>query len=76
MLKSKALNLSIRALFYFTNSHVMSSVLAFKSKSAQIKSFKFEYSSVILATDGLGKDTERYILLLGTAIFIIGSRSL
>ena len=35
-----------------------------------------ECSSVILATDGLGKDTKRYVLLLGTAIFIIGSRSL
>ena len=35
-----------------------------------------ECSSVILATNGLGKDTERYVLLLGTAIFINGSRSL
>ena len=32
-----------------------------------------ECSSVILAPDGLGKNAERYILLLGTAIFIIGS---
>ena len=29
-----------------------------------------ECSSVNLATDALGKDTERYVLLLGTAIFI------
>ena len=29
-----------------------------------------ECSSVILATNGFGKDTERYVLLLGTAIFI------
>ena len=35
-----------------------------------------ECSSVILATNGLGKDTERYVLLLGTAIVINGSRSL
>ena len=33
-------------------------------------------SSVILATNGLGKETERYVLLLGTAIFIIRSLSL
>ena len=31
-----------------------------------------ECSSVILATNGLGKDAERYVLLLGTAIFING----
>ena len=35
-----------------------------------------ERVSVILVTDGLGKDKERFILLLGTAIFIIGSCSL
>ena len=35
-----------------------------------------ECSSVILATNGPGKDTERYVLLLGTASFIIRSRSL
>ena len=38
--------------------------------------FLKEFSSVILATNGLGKDTERYVLLLGTAIFISGSHSL
>ena len=32
-----------------------------------------ECSSVILATNGLGKDTKRYVLLLGAAIFIIRS---
>ena len=35
-----------------------------------------ECLSVILATNRLGKDTERYVLLLGTAIFVIGSRLL
>ena len=33
-----------------------------------------ERASVILVTYGLGKDTERCVLLLGTAIFIIRSR--
>ena len=35
-----------------------------------------ERVSIILVTDGLGKDTERCVLLLATAIFIIHSRSL
>ena len=35
-----------------------------------------ERASVILVTDGLGKDTKRCVLLLGTDIFIIRSRSL
>ena len=35
-----------------------------------------ERANVILVTDGLGKDTERCVLLLGTAIFNIRSRLL
>ena len=35
-----------------------------------------ECLSVILATNGLGKDAERYVLLLGTSIFINGSHLL
>ena len=35
-----------------------------------------ERASVILVTDRLGKYKERCVLLLGTAIFIIRSRSL
>ena len=49
-----------------------SAAARFSLSAAEFK----ECSSVILATDGLGKDTERYVLLLGTAIFINGSRSL
>ena len=49
-----------------------SAAARFSLSAAEFK----ECSSVILAADGLGKDVERYVLLLGTAIFIIGSRSL
>ena len=35
-----------------------------------------ERASIILVTDRLGKDTKRCVLLLGTVIFIIRSRSL
>ena len=50
----------------------LSAAAGFSLSSAKFK----ECSSVILATDGFGKDTERYVLLLGTTNFIIGSRSL
>ena len=49
-----------------------SAAARFSLSAAEFK----ERVSVILVTDGLGKDTERYVLLLGTVIFIICSRSL
>ena len=49
-----------------------SAAATFSLSAAEFK----EGSSVILATDGLGKDTEMYVLLLGTTLFIISSHSL
>ena len=49
-----------------------SAAASFSLPAAEFK----ECSRVILATNELGKDTERYVLLLGTAIFINGLRSL
>ena len=50
----------------------LSAAARFSLLAAEFK----ECLSVILATNGLGKDTERYVLLLGATIFINGSRSL
>ena len=50
----------------------MSAAAWFSLSAAEFK----ERAIVILVTDGLGKDTKRCVLLLGTAILIIRSRLL